>query len=238
MTGAAHFTADRGRKSRREQEFKVIFWPNRQFSSPLQFSFHLLLIKSHNFHIYLECVRHRRNLLAVIDTWSCFSFSQSRCRPASEGWVVTLIKRIRANSLHAYSPSFLFCFVVLFHIINDFLFWRRVINYRGSHNGSSYWGSGFHMLSKWFSLYCILFPVHLAQGVGSDVHFLRDEIHQLEIQLEEREKELTLLKKEMGREKNTREEVLAIFIFVGFNVCVSNSLSSVHSLLVLDFSFY
>lgn len=84
---------------------------------------------------------------------------------------------------------------------------------------------------SWFSLCCILFPVHLAQGVGSDVHFLRDEIHQLEIQLEEREKELTLLKKEMGREKNTREEVLAIYI-------LSNSFSSVHILLVLvGFSF-
>lgn len=110
----------------------------------------------------------------------------------------------------------------------------RMIIYWGSHNGSSYWGSGFHILSRWFSwfsLCCILFPVHLAQGVGSDVHFLRDEIHQLEIQLEEREKELTLLKKEMGREKNTREEVLAIYI-------LSNSFSSVHILLVLvGFSF-
>lgn len=150
-------------------------------------------------------MRHRRNLLAVSGTWSCLVFSQSECRPASEGWVVTLIKRIRANSLHAYSPSFLFCFVILFHIFNDF----------GDYLLHCYWGSGLHILSKWFSwfsLCCILFPVHLAQGVGSDVHFLRDEIHQLEVQLEEREKELTLLKKEMGREKNTREEVLAIYI--------------------------
>lgn len=131
------------------------------------------------------------------------------------------------------------CFALLFYFISMiFLFWWRVIIYRGSHNGSSYWGSGFHILTKWFSLYCALFPVHLAQGVGSDVHFLRDEIHQLEIQLEEREKELTLLKKEMGREKNTREEVLVTYIFVGFSVCVSNSFSSVHILLVLDFSFY
>lgn len=186
-------------------------------------------------------MRHRGNLLAVIDTWSCFVLSQSECRPASEGWVVTLIKRIRANSLHAYSPSSLFCFVVLFHFMNDFLFWLRVIIYWGSHNGSSYWGSGFHILSKWFSwfsLYCILFPVHLAQGVGSDVHFLRDEIHQLEIQLEEREKELTLLKKEMGREKNTREEVLAIYIFVGFNVCVSNSLISASTNVPQKWSFF
>lgn len=119
MTGSAHFSADRGRKSRREKEFKVIFWLTDRLSSPLQFSVHLVLIKSPNFQIYLECVRHRRTLLAVIDTWSCFVFSQSQCRPASEGWVVTPIKRIRANSLHAYSPSSLFCFVILFHIIND-----------------------------------------------------------------------------------------------------------------------
>lgn len=115
MTGSAHFTADRGRKSRREQEFKVLFWLFFTFAD------HLLLIRSPDFPIYLECVRRRRTILAVSDTWGGFVFSQSQCRPASGGWVGTLIKRIRANSLHAYSPSFLFCFVSLFHIVNGFL---------------------------------------------------------------------------------------------------------------------
>lgn len=58
----------------------------------------------------------------------------------------------------------------------------------------------------------MLFSVHLVQGTGPDVHFLRDEIQQLENQLEETEKERTLLNKEMGREKKIREEVFALYV--------------------------
>ncbi len=54
-----------------------------------------------------------------------------------------------------------------------------------------------------------LLPVQMTQHVigGGDTRFLRNEIHQLESHLERKEREVTQLEKEMGKERKANEEV-------------------------------
>lgn len=54
---------------------------------------------------------------------------------------------------------------------------------------------------------CFFVCVAQQTSTGLGTRFLRDEIWQLETQLEQKETELTQLKKEMGKEKKTIEEV-------------------------------
>jgi len=53
----------------------------------------------------------------------------------------------------------------------------------------------------------------MAQRVvgGADTRFLRDDIHQLESHLERKEREVTQLEKEMGKERKVNEEVGSAF---------------------------
>lgn len=78
------------------------------------------------------------------------------------------------------------------------------------------------VLGSWLFVYNVFkstsLPVQMAQRVmvGGDTRFLRGEIHQLESHLERKEREVTQLEKEMGKERKANEEVWCTFNLVTF----------------------
>uniref|UniRef100_A0A4W6BXZ7 Centrosomal protein 290 n=1 Tax=Lates calcarifer TaxID=8187 RepID=A0A4W6BXZ7_LATCA len=96
---------------------------------------------------------------------------------------------------------------------------------------------------SWWGLFgCLylLFPVHTAQlsGTGPDTRFLRDEIRQLETQLEQREKELTHIKKDMGKDKKAIEKVRTCCCDCGFSIESLDDLQMLNEQLLQDVDFY
>lgn len=61
---------------------------------------------------------------------------------------------------------------------------------------------------------CILSPVRSTQhhSTAPNTFSIKDQIRNVEAQLEQRENEVTQLKKEMGKERKTNEEVWARYL--------------------------